>query len=679
MSDAADAPQPSVTRRPHRRRRWVLAIAVVLLVGVAVLVTLLATGKLGRRYTPPERHELVEQEVVPAPAWDLFGKPVSAAEAERMLQTDEGRRTLSEAAGAVRITPELLARGKQAFYEETFGNEVFLTDVLGMLDGPLPPAAFAAAVAELKGGGTTNLRVVLARDATVGGRQFKKGQAIDTGLDVPAGAAGPLGMPIRQVGTRTYAGVSCALCHSSVDGVTFKVVHGMPNGDLNAGLLIALATNSAAFFTHADVPNPSAFNKDPARTVVGADGKPNLVPDPAALEERVDAALLKWPPGGFDSMTDGVANPSQLPSSWSRGNHPYSFSGAFMAGPFRGLSVQTNNVHALNSDATTEADAAPLKFGIDRELFLAAVLPNAPAERLRWDPKSGRRPGDVLMSADPTPGQPGMNQMVALPFYPRATLIEPTSLWNSKPGERVWERVNAMAAWQDTLVPPPAPAASSTDAATLARGRAAFDKAGCASCHAGPFLTNNKIVTATEVRTQPIRAKAMMNNGFAWEWRAVGYAFDQAVPLPPNARTVEFPTSQFDRGQVALAYGWGDSPGGYKVPSLQGLFWTAPYLHDGGVAVGPGAAVGSNAAAPLGIPGTLKSRVTPDPANSLRAMVDRTLRAKVIEANHADAELASVGVEGVGHEYWVDAETGFGPDDQAALVAWLLAYRPPAQ
>lgn len=49
--------------------------------------------------------------------------------------------------------------------------------------------------------------------------------------------------------------------------------------------------------------------------------------------------------------------------------------------------------------------------------------------------------------------------------------------------------VDSLAAWLDTV---PAPRASPTvDAATLARGRAAFEKAGCAGCHAGPQLTNN--------------------------------------------------------------------------------------------------------------------------------------------------------------------------------------------
>lgn len=625
-------------------------------------------GCFTRKYTPPPKQtEDTSQEAIPAPAYDVWGRSISESEAAEMMKSKAGRQTLSPGNGAVKIDDALLKRGKEAFYEETFGNEIFLTDVLGMLDGPITPAAMAKALAGLKGEGTTNLRVELAKDAVVGGKQFHKGDVIDTGLDVPKGAIAPLGMVIAQKGTRTYVGVTCALCHSSVDPKTLKVIHGMPNGDFNAGLMLAMASNTAAFFTHADVPDLNTFVKDQKRTVMGQDRKPHRLPDPQELEGWVDATLMKWPPGNFDSMTDGVANPSQLPTAWTMGNHPYSFSGAFMAGPFRGLSVQNNNVHSLNSDPFTQADAAPKLFGIDKEVYVATILQNAPSDKFRYDPAKGQRPSDFLNAGDPTPGQPGMNKLVALPTFPRATLIEPTGLWNSLSGESVWRSINAMSAWQNTLVPPPAPLPAPGDP-TLRRGREVFERAGCAKCHSGPFLTNNRIVPATEVKTQPIRAKGMMNTGFAWEDKAIGYAFDQSVPLPRSARTLTVPTERFDREQVRLAYGWGDSPGGYKVPALVGLFWTAPYLHDGGVAVGP------DADKQLGLPGTLLNHTLPDPGNSLRALVDRELRRRVTEANHADKNLAAIGVEGIGHEYWVDS-----PDDQRALVAWLLAYRAPVK
>src|SRR5207302_1803099 len=122
-----------------------------------------------------------------------------------------------------------------------------------------------------------------------------------------------------------------------------------------------------------------------------------------------------------------------------------------------------------------------------------------PAAPLAAGPlRPGRRPSEVLAAADPTPGAPGLNQAVALPTFPKATLASPDSVWNSDPGRRVWEKVNAMAAWQNTLAPPRPPEG---DPDTLARGRRAFARAGCGRCHAGPRGTNDRVVPVTEVGT----------------------------------------------------------------------------------------------------------------------------------------------------------------------------------
>jgi hypothetical protein len=70
-----------------------------------------------------------------------------------------------------------------------------------------------------------------------------------------------------------------------------------------------------------------------------------------------------------------------------------------------------------------------------------------------------------------------------------------------------------------------------------------------------------------------------------------------------------------------------------------------------------------------------------DPVNSLRALVDRELRARVIAANGADEAMRRAKVMGIGHEHWVDAEAGYSPDDQQALVEYLLSleFGPPEQ
>ena len=69
---------------------------------------------------------------------------------------------------------------------------------------------------------------------------------------MPKGEIRILGMSVELQGPSPKVGVTCALCHSTVDPDTKLVVHGAPNADLNAELLIALASNSAAFFTHTD-------------------------------------------------------------------------------------------------------------------------------------------------------------------------------------------------------------------------------------------------------------------------------------------------------------------------------------------------------------------------------------------------------------------------------------------
>lgn len=100
------------------------------------------------------------------------------------------------------------------FYAETFGNEVFLTDILGIVDGPFTIPNLMKAIVELGGKGTTNLRVELAKEVTIGGKTYKKGDKIDTGIDVPKGAYAPLGMPVKFSEGRLKVGITCAACHA---------------------------------------------------------------------------------------------------------------------------------------------------------------------------------------------------------------------------------------------------------------------------------------------------------------------------------------------------------------------------------------------------------------------------------------------------------------------------------
>jgi hypothetical protein len=196
-----------------------------------------------------------------------------------------------------------------------------------------------------------------------------------------------------------------------------------------------------------------------------------------------------------------------------------------------------------------------------------------------------------------------------------------------------------------------------------------FARANCTACHSGPALSNNRVLPATEVGTEPARATALRRTERIWE-KPKAYSFDQAVPLPPNPRVLDVPTDRLTDEQIPLAYGWSGTPGGFKVMHLVGLYWTAPYLHDGGVAVG------ANADSQLGMAGTLRKGINADSKNSLRALVDRELRRKVVAANAADPDLAAMNVRGVGHEFWVDAAAGFTPEEQEAFLLYLLTHEP---
>jgi hypothetical protein len=110
-----------------------------------------------------------------------LGYVVESEKADRWLQTEKGRQALSPDHGAVKVTQDLIDLGRDAFYQETFGNEYLFTDVVGILDGPINLRSIAKAVLGLKGKATTNLQVPIDQDITVGDRTFKAGTVLNTG------------------------------------------------------------------------------------------------------------------------------------------------------------------------------------------------------------------------------------------------------------------------------------------------------------------------------------------------------------------------------------------------------------------------------------------------------------------------------------------------------------------
>jgi hypothetical protein len=418
------------------------------------------------------------------------------------------------------------------------------------------------------------------------------------------------------------SGITCAACHAAVDEQTGKILEGAPNMDLDAGLILAMASNSAAWFRQTGV-NPLKLSQE-ATAYVGAGGKPLDLSNAKAFEDAVDADLLSWPPGNFDSTGDLKNDPAQIPSSYTHEAYPYGWNGFASIGWFHGLTTLNSNVHAVNSDLTPGANASPILLGIDKEVYLANILRNAanPSDRL----PDGATPSQFLEQIDPTPGTPGLNEVVPMPGYPKGSLFILDGLMANSPGQQIGQQLNGMSAWQNTLAPPPS---STTDSAAIGYGAKVFEQANCVSCHSGPYFTNHHLVAQTEIGTQPVRAKstAAFSRLFG---KPQTYPSSIASPLPPDPLVLDVPTDITPQNEIELAYTINNALGGYKVPSLIGLAVKAPYLHDGGVAASRSALKqqpdGSYAVADrreMGLAGTVMQNIPPDPAASLRVLYRR--------------------------------------------------------
>jgi hypothetical protein len=604
-------------------------------------------------------------------SYDLLGYVVDKDRANSLLQTEEGRKQLSPENGAVAITEELIDLGRRAFYTETFKDEVFQTDVVGALNGPINLATLTKAILRLGGKHTTNLQVPIDEDVTVGGKTFRAGTLLNTGMDVPAGSLLPLGMRASLEKGKLRVGITCALCHATVDRKTGRVIEGAPNSDVDTGLILAMSSNSAAMFRQTGV-NPTKLPSGD-RTYINAKGEPATLPDAKAVEDAVDADLLAWSPGNFDSTGNLVNNPSQIPSSYTHDAWPYGWSGFSSIGWFHGLTTLNNNVHATNSDATTGADSSEALLGIDKETYLGVILQNSANSAFRLP--EGAKPSEFYNAIDPTPGEPGMNETIKMPSYPKGSLFMVDGLMANSPGFPVAAQLNGMSAFQNILAPPPV---LTSDRESLQRGAAVFARAGCIECHSGRYFTNYEVIAASEIGSQPSRAKALaaFPRIFA---SPTTYPSNTPVPLPPDPPVLSVPTDITPQRSRELAYAISDPGGGYKVPSLIGLSVTAPYLHNGGVAASSdalkrdedGFSVANRDR--LGMAGTLLKAIQPDPSASLRVLLDRNLRQPTIAANRANTDLQRANVDGSGHAYWVDAEAGYNTQEQTDLIEFLLS------
>ena len=629
--------------------------------------------------------------------FDLFGEllsPKQAALRVREQGLDIRDPVSYERIGAVRITQQLLDAGEDIFFNRKLGDTFGVQRVFGFGGGlELILPDIETAIQNLQGQPTNNLRITLSQALTLGSQTFPAGTVVDTGLDVGKGANFPLGF-LSQGGD-----VTCAACHVALSDQGEQLT-GAPNGDLNIPVLVALAPNSAAGFSRLNLDPLAPQYKGNGKTIIDSNGQLVELPDPETFERVFDDLALSVPTGNFESSTDAINNTTQIPNIFTFKSNPYFSDGQAAVGPFAGLSGFNNGVHSSEVNILGNWKLIAQILDIDPEVYLGVVLQNAFDPRIRLPKGDPVKPSEWLRQVAPDPNQAELEDQIPAPgtgtfpnlspnlFTYNGLVFSPdTGDEDSEEGDgdiasgKFLFANNAMSAWQNSLLPPPNRTPANQQAlrnGSVRRGAKVFQQANCAQCHIPPFFTDNTIHPNSEIGANPARAESRL----AIEDFLVSpkiYSLNTPVPPPANAEVLDIPTEGISASPTTLPNGLSPD-GGYDTTSLRGLYLSAPYLHDGGVAVGAGALAfedngGFTIVDPsgLGLPGTLSQGIPADNASSLRALLDRRLRSQVIAANKALPALVLSNLDGTGHEFYVDSQAGFSPAQQADLVNFLLA------
>ncbi|MCB9675819.1 MAG: hypothetical protein H6737_11920 [Alphaproteobacteria bacterium] len=528
------------------------------------------------------------------------------------------------------------------------------------------------------------------------------------------------------------------------------------NQDLDFGWLVGLSANPmlAALVIGGDV---HRSDRDAAKDwALWVDA--NFDDKPEVVLNRVVQSILLQPRGWADVTGDARYNTIQIPPLYTQGAWPSNSNGAIFDDTDRNNTVWTGALDFTGQIGLCKERSASLPWeapgpfhALSCDRLVDLWVRYAPASQ---DPEYAKRiRADILGDYDGVPGLLDADSLVVM----QTTASMPDELWDmpqNEPRKRTPEQYGEQGALRKTsmallgyrlgvppdfssehdipqyaqkypgtytddfvsdtvslfldwLEPPPNPS-EWLEPELVKRGQEVFREAGCEDCHAGPFRTDNVIHwLGPDARRQYGGPRSPSTAGWRVLYRGYGPPIGTEPQRAESARTVRrFASAEYDPATGLAVKKAGPLQGflgvreiGYKTPPLRGLWSSAPYLHDGGVAVAlpPGSAKAEGLAAHLARgetevwPGAGKLTehniddadhpVRADAALSLQALVLREERRKVVVANrertqpipgtHEKRSLASLGIAGVGHEFWVDDQPG-GPD-VTALVAFLLA------
>lgn len=516
------------------------------------------------------------------------------------------------------------------------------------------------------------------------------------------------------------------------------------NQDISLGWIFATTQNTVAGFQSSG-PVGEATQQDAREWAKWT--RQNYKTNPNAVSVEVIRGLITSPRGYADDMPDGLLNPLQFPSLFTHLNWPFNYNGVILRGSDRNNNVWSaaldlSGLVALCSDrgGSLEKITSPKDRGLYSEItareYAEIFVENSPI--VMHDPTQREiLIQDILGNSDGVPGLLRNDCLVLVKgvpgVIPQDVLYHPENIKHQRlrdacefepdgnnrgpmlgflgvrvktpPEVRKQSRVDelegkygingdefltdAVSMMLDWV---PVPTNNSTLLANarkqglVEKGYGVFKANGCAGCHSGPIFSNNRIIPLKSIGTDPSLANATkMLQIF------VSPPYDPATGVATSGGIVGFFTKLFSRY---------DYKPGYKVVTLRYLWGSAPYLHDGGVAVA--LSPESNADREdlqsllssadsdkiYGVSQILsiresnpKTYLRPDAALSLQALLLRSERARVIAANEeavhpvaGKAEkisMSSMHVHGIGHEFWINDTVG--GDKITSLVTFLLA------
>jgi hypothetical protein len=545
------------------------------------------------------------------------------------------------------------------------------------------------------------------------------------------------------------------------------------NQDLHFGWLLSLSSNPLVAFTLLSGPIGSDRPDDAVAFVRWV--RDFYVRAPEAVLRQVAIGMLLQPRGSPDDTPDALHQGMQMPSLLPWGNWPYNATGAFEANNLNNVvwtgSIDLTGLIGLAGDRAS-ARAGVLyweppsiyallpaeRYADIMTRYSPAVRSNGAAQRALMD--------DILGASDGVPGLLDPNAEVVMEgpsgALPHAIFEHPANRDRRRNPQDYGARgvqgagmlallgtrirtppalraavgmndlvgkygidpdeffTNVVSLMLDSQIPPPNLSPLLVGQWPLVqRGYRIFQREGCAVCHAGPFLTDNRVKRLSALAADDVGLSPPSTAGWTFRGRDAG----PGIGTDPARAIGTRPEELFLASAIDPTTGEAVSPGGivrglvsdrrigYKTPTLRNLWATPPYLHDGsvGVAFPPGAHPPDDLRARLRaahddsrliygmglILDSFEERQSdwhrPDAALSLQALLLERERRRIVASSrlpsiHVAAgavwsptggappervTMASLGVSGKGHEFWIDDEPG--GDRITALVAFLLA------